>query len=385
MPDQRYEVFSEKRVSSPLTQRGFFSDLAVVNYSSTPVIMVDIHNNQYVIQPQSKTAPANGLIELVYRSTDTPRVDPTQRHTTVEQPIAATKVTCKVSELDLGSLYIEEMEVVLCLPDQAPAIVHPKSTSAYEYAIREASVMITSNDSSPKVSIYANDPKGYVTELYAYLFGKIVPCPVTAMPNRESTITILVNIGNQVVAQKSYSIDEFLNQKKFIKERNVPLLCISSSRLLVEQYVANMERETDKLSDEALQIMKAEVEYAAAKKHESVVSDYEKKLNDANWESDQLSQKNRQLQFKLSESDNQVAMLNSQLSGFKAIFANHEQLASLTRSGMQTAAVKEKTKQAQIATSTEQIKQSEVIWKVVGGASIAIITALITTWLKDRK
>ena len=34
--------------------------------------------------------------------------------------------------------------------------------------------------------------------------------------------------------------------------------------------------------------------------------------------------------------------------------------------------VREKTKQAKIASDTEQVKQSEVIWKVFGGAIIAI-------------
>ena len=91
------------------------------------------------------------------------------------------------------------------------------------------------------------------------------------------------------------------------------------------------------------------------------------------------------MQFKMAEQENQLSVLNSQINGYKAVFANHEQVAALSRSAMQTDIAREKTKQARISTNTEEIKQSEVIWKLAGGAAIALVTAVITAYLKDQK
>ena len=385
MPDQRYEVFNEKRQSPPVTQRGFYSDFMACNYSDHPIILIDMFNERHVIEPVSHVAPANGYIELVYRSTDAPRADPTQRYSTVEKAIAATRVKLNTFELEFGPIYIEEMGIVICSVDQSQAVNHPRSLLAYENAVREASIAITQNDNSPTLRLYANDPTGLVRELYVYMFSKIVRAPVTCISNRESTITVVITACNQVVYQRSYSMEEFINKNKFIEERKSPIICIGSSRTLVEQYAKRHERETDEIPEDMLKQIKAEAKIEAEAKQQEIIANLTGKLDDSMWEGRTSKQKINDLSFTISEMKNQIEIRDTQINGYKAIFGNREQCEQVSRSKMQTEIVREKTKQALIASDTEQVKHSEIIWKVVGGALIAIGTAMLTSYLKNRK
>lgn len=385
MPDQRYEIFSEKRDSPSTSQKGFYSDFMACNYSDHPIILIDMFDVKHVIQPVSHVAPANGYIELVYRSTDAPRADPTQRYSTVEKAIAATRVKLNSTEVEFGPVYIEEMGIVLCSVEQSPAVVHPKSLLAYDNAVREASIQITQSDTFPTLRLYANDPTGLVRELYVYMFSKIVRTPVMCIPNRESTISVVITACNQVVYQRSYSMDEFINKNKFIEDRKSPIICIGSSRTLVEQFVRRYERETDEIPEEMLKQIKAEAKTEAEAKQKTITDDLVNKLDTVVWECRASKQKVNEMSFQIADLKNQVEIRDSQLNGYKAVFGNREQYDQISRSRLQTEIVKEKTKQALIATDTEQVKHSEIIWKVIGGAIIAIGSAMLTSYLKNRK
>lgn len=385
MPEQRYEVLKEKRESPPLSTKGFFSDFMATNYTDHPIMLIDMCNKKHVVTPITHVAQAQGLIELVYRATDTPRVDPTTRYSTVEKPIDAIRVKINSEELNLGPVYVEELEIVVCLPEQAPAVNHPKSTSAYETAVRNASVMYSQNDNFPTLRVYANDPSGTLTEIYAYMFGTIVRVPVTNLSNREGSIAVVITSYGKVVYQKLYTIGEFLNKNKFIVERNSPVLCIGLNRVMVEHYANAREREADKIPDETIQMIKANAIEDLSAKHKREISALQFKLDAAAWECNQVKQENQSLSFTLSELKNQNAVYQSQINGYKAMFGCQEQQQIMARSVMQTDMVREKTKQTQIASDIEQVKRSEIVWKVVGGALIAVTTALVTSYLKSKK
>lgn len=385
MPEQQYEVLSEKRTSPPRNRVGFFCDFAATNYSRQPVILVDMFNVRHVINPVTCIASADGVFELVYRSTDVLRTDPTNRLTTVDEPIEAKRIRIDVRRLALGPIYVSELEVVACIPDHAPAVVHPKSKLAYDHAVETASVVIAKHDICPTLRIFANDPSGLVTEIFAYMFSVMVRCPVTKLENREASITVMITAGNSVVYQKAYPMNEFINKNKFISDPESPILCFGTSRVLVEEFVKNKERGNGRLSEDDIKIIKAEATFAAQKENEATIRDLTNKLQEATNKHMVALNQVQQLQIKMADQENQLSVLNSQVNGYKAVFANHEQVAALSRSAMQTDIAREKTKQAQISTNTEQIKQSEMVWKLFGGAAIAIGTALLTSYLKDRK
>ena len=385
MPEKPYEVLDERRTGPSLSAKGFFCDFMASNYTCQPVVLVDIFNRHHTVAPVSKIAGNNGLIELVYRSTDVPRTDPTQRYTTLEQPITAKCIKLDTSQLSIGPIYVEEVEVVICTVEQAPGVVHPKSTSVYDNTIRKASITLAQQDNFPTLRLFANDPSGVLTELYAYMFGAVVKTPVTSLINREASITIVITSCGQVVYQKSYSLGEFLNKNKFIADRGSPVLCIGTSRLMVEQYAKAKEREMDSLPEDELKRIKLEAEFEASKKQQKTISDLESKLQTAQWETQQAQQQQRLLAFQLAEQKRQYDVASSQLSGYKSLFDCKGQQDVMTRSELQTEIVREKSRQAQIASDTERVKQSEIVWKVVGGAVIAIGTALITSYLKEKK
>lgn len=385
MPEQRYEVLQEKRESPPLSLKGFFCDFMVTNYTDHPVVVIDMCNRKHVVVPVTHVAQAQGLIELTYRSTDTPRVDPTQRYATVEKAIDATRIKINSEELTLGPVYVEEMEVVVCSLEQAPAVNHPKATSVYETAIRNASITFSRNDNFPTLRVYANDPSGTLSEIYAYMFGTIVKVPVTNLPNREGSIAVVITSYGKVVFQKLYTIGEFLNKNKFIAERNSPVLCIGLNRVMVEHYAKAHEREAEQIPEDTLNLIKAEAAEEVSNRHKKELTALQTKLDNVTWECNQFKQQNQALTFSLSELKNQNSVFQSQINGYKAMFGYQEQQHVLTRASLQTDMVREKTKQARIASDTEQVKQSEVIWKVFGGAFIAITTALVTSYLKSSK
>ncbi len=385
MPEPSYEIQSGKRTSPPRRRIGFFSDFTATNFGHCPVILVDVFNVQHVVNPVSTLVSANGVLELVYRSEDVLRTDPINRYTTVEEPIAAKCIKINLDRLDLGPIYVPELEVVVCLPEHSPAVVHPKSKVAYEHAVEAASVMLARNDTFPSLRIFANDPSGLVTEIFAYMFNTVVRCPVTKIENREASITVVITSGRKVVYQKSYPMNEFLNQNKFVSDSTSPILCFGTSRIMVEEYAKNKERGTGRLSEDDVKIIKAEAMIAARGEHEATIRDLNSKLQEATNRNLEFQGRMQQMQFKMAEQENQLSVLNSQINGYKAVFANHEQVAALSRSAMQTDIAREKTKQARISTNTEEIKQSEVIWKLAGGAAIALVTAVITAYLKDQK
>ncbi len=385
MPEPRYEVLSEKRSSPPRGRVGFFSDFTATNYGSCPVILVDVFNIQHVVNPVSSTVTANGVLELVYRSEDVLRTDPKHRYTTVEEPLPTKCIRLDINRLDLGPIYVPELEVVVSMPDHAPGVIHPKSKVAYEYAVESASVMLARNDVFPSLRIFANDPTGLIKEIFAYMFNTVVRVPVTKIDNRESSIVVVITSGSQVVYQKSYRMDEFINKNKFVSDDSSPILCFGTSRLMVEEYARHKEKGNGRISEDDLQIIKAEAMMAAQEEQKATIRDLNNKLAESSNKFLEAQASIQQLQIKMAEKDNQLSVLTSQINGYKAVFANHEQVAALSRSAMQTDMVREKTKQARISTNTEEIKQSEVIWKLAGGAAIALITAVVTAYLKDKK
>lgn len=385
MPEPSYEVLSGKRTSPPRRRIGFYSDFTATNFGCCPVILVDMFNVQHVINPVSTLVSANGVLELVYRSEDVLRTDPIDRYATVEEPIAAKCIKIDLGRLDLGPIYVPELEVVVCLPEHSPAVIHPKSKVAYDYAVKTASVMLASNDTIPSLRIFANDPSGLVTEIFAYMFNTVVRCPVTKIDNREASITVVITSGRRVVYQKSYLMHEFLNKNKFVSDETSPILCFGTSRTMVEEYAKNKERGNGRLSEDDVKIIKAEAMIAARGENEATIRDLNNKLQDATNKNLEFQGRMQQLQIKMADQENQLSVLTSQINGYKAMFANHEQVAALSRSAMQTDIAREKTKQARISTNTEEIKKSEVIWKLAGGAAIALITAVVTAYLKDRK
>jgi hypothetical protein len=385
MPEQRYEIRKEKRESPPPSLKGFFSDLMVANYTDHPVVVIDMYNKQHIVVPVTHVAQAQGLIELTYRSTDTPRVDPTQRYATLEKPIDATRVTINSSEIELGPVYVEELELVVCTVEQAPAVNHPKATSVYEAALRNASIKLASTDNFPTLRVYANDPTGSLTEIYAYMFGSIVKVPVTHLPNREGTIAVVITSCRKILFQKLYTIGEFLNKNKFISERNSPVICVGLSRTMVENYASAHERESEKVPEETLSLLRAQIMDDVSSKHKSELAALQTKVSNTVFELQQALQEKRALEFSCTELKQQNAVFQSQLNGYKAIVGCQEQQHLLTRASMQTDMVREKTKQARIATDIERVKHSEVIWKIAGGALIAITSAAITAYLKSGK
>lgn len=385
MPEQRYEVLQEKRQSPPLSTKGFFSDLMIVNYTDHPVMAIDVCNRKHVVAPLTHVAQAQGLIELTYRSTDTPRVDPTQRYATVEKAIDATRVKINSEELNLGPVYVEEMEIVICLPEQAPAINHPKATSVYETAVRNASISFSQSDNFPTLRVYANDPSGTLSEIYAYMFGTIVKVPVTNLSCREGSIAIVITSYGKIVYQKLYTIGEFLNKNKFITERNSPVLCIGLNRMMVEHYAKAHEREAEQIPEDTIKLLKAQAEEEVSARHKREISTLQSKLDTVTVECNQAKQENASLSFTLAELKNQNAVIQSQVNGYKALFGCQEQQHVVTRASMQTDIIREKTKQARIASDTEQVKQTEVIWKMVGGVLIAVVSAVVTSYLKGKK
>ena len=282
-------------------------------------------------------------------------------------------------------MYVEELEMVVCLPEQAPAVDHPKSKSVYETAIRNASITFSQNDNFPTLRVYANDPSGTLSEIYAYMFGTIVRVPVTNLSNREGSIAVVITSYGKVVFQKLYTIGEFLNKNKFITERNSPVLCIGLNRVMVEHYAKAHEREADQIPEDTLKLLKAEAAEEVSDRHKKEISALQTKLDSALWECSQVKQQNQTLTLSLSDLKNQNSVFQSQINGYKAIFGCQEQQHVITRTSMQTDMIREKTKQAKIATDIEQVKQAEVVWKVVGGALIAVATAVITSYLKGKK
>lgn len=385
MNEQQYEVFSEKRSSPALCQRGFYSDLMVVNFSSLNITMIDIHNKAYTVKPASAVASSSGFLELVYRSTDTPRVDPTQRYSTIENPIAATRIKINTEKLYLGPVYVEELEVILCLSDHAQYVTHPKSKSAYANALEQVSLEFANADIYPTLRIFANDPSRTITELYATMFGHVVRVPVTYLENRESTVVVNITSQKQLIFQKVYSMNEFKNRDSFITENNSPVICIGTNRTLVEQFTKKHTRDTNAIPEETLKIVKAEAEYAATEKSEKTVSDLMNRLSCTSMDLQSAQQQLKQQMFVNAETKNQLEICTSQINGYKAIFESNEQSNAMLRGRMQTDIIREKTKQTMIASQTERMKQSEVLWKLVGGVVVATLSAVVTSYLKDRK
>ena len=134
-----------------------------------------------------------------------------------------------------------------------------------------------------------------------------------------------------------------------------------------------------------MNLLKAEASEEVAVAHKREISALQNKLDNAVWECNQTKQQNQSLTFSLAELKNQNAVYQSQINGYKALFGCQEQQHLLTRTSLQTDMVREKTKQAKIATDTEQVKQVEVVWKIVGGVFIATVSALITSYLKGQK
>jgi hypothetical protein len=154
---------------------------------------------------------------------------------------------------------------------------------------------------------------------------------------------------------------------------------------MVENYASAHERESEKVPEETLSLLRAQIMDDVSSKHKSELAALQTKVSNTVFELQQALQEKRALEFSCTELKQQNAVFQSQLNGYKAIVGCQEQQHLLTRASMQTDMVREKTKQARIATDIERVKHSEVIWKIAGGALIAITSAAITAYLKSGK
>lgn len=359
----------------------FYNECGIDSTLASGVIVVDRQGTVVQI-PGNATGRCYsndhlGRLVVYKRESTEPRYDPKSKVLS-ERPIPATIRTLTHSDL-ASPMYIPELDVVVGLAQDAPRIRHPGADVQFKDAL-EGAVNVLLSKKTPSLRIFVNDPTKQLTSLWVHWGGEMFEVRATAFPHQVPSILIVLATPGHGFKTYEFPLSDSLKTKADVMEiENTLTLWVAGSRYILHDAIEQLKRGGDPT------INPGDVAYVEGlkQKHRDTLdlikAQYETKLKQAaELRASDVSDHALEV-IKLKQ---EITVLKSQIDRWEGMSTTQNAIIKT----IETVKVSdEKVKTAQHATETKRLEHASVIWKVVGGAVIAVATFLITRALTPSK
>jgi hypothetical protein len=366
MPREKYNLLESTSPHIDPSLSGAYEELIIRNCMTMPIIVIERSGHQTVIPPMISTG-SHGVI-INFRETVGTRI---AERSGDEIPITTKIITIPDWELTQDSVYVKELDLLICSFNHAEMAKHPYSGEVYKDALEHTIINLSDNDHHFTMRIFVNDASGELNNLYVHMFGKHLSVPITCYAANESLISFVcmaknkevcrfsrplsyvteggdgrIDLGNGFVVHVSNNLDKLERSLKSVIDRE---------ELSIEQVTQKVKELT---AAHKLALQQLEQQHAL---------DIQAKVID-------LSEKNNQL----SQQAQLIAQQKAQMAEWGAIYE-----ARLTEEKQREAQVKTST--AQLGYHAEEFKYKSLLIKTAGAVAIAAGTWAIKVYLDRRK
>ncbi len=377
----------------------WYQEMQILNWTYVPIVITDRNGEQEVIPQclpnQNESNP--GLVVCELRSCVGDRCEPSIT-THRDRPIPSKRIEIPFMEIKYKPVYVKELDVVLSTVETSALAIHPNREMNYITAVTDTADASEMASGHPTFAITANDPTFTYSELFVYVFGRVIEVDVKCSTIVESPFhdrkaedlkgvfityrkglddcydeTIKIPLDNVDTARPCEAVD------------GTRVLVASSEEKLHEIIKQSHEAKFDELRgmlNNANIISKDVYEKAmemADKKYENLKKKHEDELK-AVKEANALNEQKLKNEVEAEKQRRIAAETREQ--NWKDITAARAAIAEQEYKSREQV---EKARKESLAADQERIKRDALILKVIGGVAVSVLSFGITMITKKSK
>ena len=207
----RYKVQPTKRVSLAKSLTAYYQEMSILNSCGSTLIAVDARNNRYSIPPIQHAAYNMGNSVTLSRRQIIGESKKTSGDDVIMEGIC---VTVDYYEIKQSPVYVEEFDLLLCMPEDVEDYPHPYQQSSYENNLAIGLEKIAETlDNAPMFKVLANDPTNNFDQLFTLINNRVSKIPVTHMAGDDFELTLII-VVNGKIQKEVINLNEFITGKE---------------------------------------------------------------------------------------------------------------------------------------------------------------------------
>lgn len=363
-------------------ESGFYYESLVINRTANPIMLIDHNNNKVTISPCD--GKLDGTVLVIVRYVNGARRQWSKEKRSVEDiPIEGKKIIIDGWQIESGSIYIKEIDVILTNPDVGLTMRHHNSKSDLHEDIVVAIQGIATSKDGVSIHFVLNDPKGRVDHLFgAFGPSKTFKIDVISVPDVQHNATLSVVVGSKSGAhiQSIVDVESIFETGNLNIDQSVPLSLGLTADDAMRAASLRLKALDRQIMDQVAKRMSAERE-DNVNTMDRLKSNHKIELSELkNKHITDVAERNKvisDLELEVKTGAEWKAMYLAQHSITKQDTDVH-----LHRHKMYEAA--ERKEKAKLATNSEAIKLFHTVAKVAGGIVVGAIVPYIAAKLKEK-
>lgn len=389
-----YKVDSSTFTIVPQINVGLHQHLSMSNFTNQVVVMLDHQHNQHQIPIQLHNYSAR-CVEL--RSMEYTKQQNGDKPFTFAGKSSTYTIALDILEQQ-GQVYIEELDVVICLQSHVGLVKHPSQvyneTMFTEIVDRAADKLEYSNIHS-QLKLFFNDPRQKIPTVYASLLGtqiKLTAFNETPINDAQEPTFVVIEshpIDNDDVLRSvpiSYKVTDLYTIGKVILPGGV---CLAVTEELLKEaelencarYMAKPYSPTPEELEKYVRTEKANLDKAKAD-YETLIED---KTKEFNFKQIAMENKHKEITQELNAAKDEAIALAVKLKQWETINEVRREHNKLQESALGLQETKLGVDKATINNDAEIIKYKAIMWKTVGGIIVASTAFALGMYMKNKK
>ena len=321
----RYKSQLVKHVSLAKSLITYYQEMSIRNCSGSTIIAVDARNKRYSIPPVQHAAYSmDNSVTLMRRETigesKTPAGD--------EIIMDGICVTIDYYEIKQQPVYVEEFDLLLCMPEDVEDFPHPHQQTTFDNNLALGLEQISESlDNAPMFKVLANDPTNNFDQIFTLVNNRIAKIPVTHMAGDDFEL-ILISVVNGRLQKEVINLNEFITGKENTYEfenRIIPF--VTTSEIAANEMGRSFRWVTMSVLNEAL--AKKDIEHKSelesqAKTFNAKISELNANITNLKSTITKLKTEKDEIEFKYNsikanlESENEMLKHKTEREKFKA-------------------------------------------------------------------
>lgn len=321
----RYKVQQVKRVSLAKSLTAYYQETSIQNCCGSTIIAVDARNKRYSIPPVQHAAYSmSSVITLSRRET----IGESKTSLGDEVIMSGICVSIDYYEIKQEPVYVEEFDLLLCMPEDVEDYPHPHQQTSFDNNLRLGlEQMEESLDNAPLFKVLANDPTNNFDQLFTLINNRIAKIPVTHMEGEDFEL-VLLSIANGRIQKEIINLNKFVSGEENTYEfENRVIPFITTSEITANEMGKSFRWITMSVLNESLS--KKDIEHkeelnAQAKTYDAKISELNANIGALKSDYTQLKTEKDDIEFKYNtmkadlESGNEMFKHKAEREKYKA-------------------------------------------------------------------
>ncbi len=249
--EAEYAIEEGEGYGTLTTQRvGYYTETIYINSTGNNIMVIDCNNNRTNVPPEGvNTFGARAQLNIMHRYIVGKSLDKNGGVVHMK----GFKITIMADTLiDQISVYVPELNVVVCTYDRSNIVSHPYTSMDYGQLLNSAEEEIRkTREGRPTIQFTVNDPYHQLDQdiVYGVFMGEILQIPVTNRMDRSGQCELYATItnGNDVETYHE-SLDPLIREKdrqEVVELTDAVVLAVAVTRRAAVEFKRDYKRVTE--------------------------------------------------------------------------------------------------------------------------------------------